>query len=52
MRRAEERGEPVESLANAMTTTKPAAHRLERDAVLGVDGIDGRFNRDNCAGTR
>ena len=28
-------------------TPKPAAHRRERDAVLGDNGIDGAVNPDN-----
>lgn len=47
VRLAEERREPVESLDHAMTTPKAAAHRRERDAVLGVDGIDEGVNPDN-----
>lgn len=47
MRLPEKRREPVESLDHDMTTTKPTAHRRERDAVLGIDGIDGGFKPDN-----
>jgi hypothetical protein len=47
VRLAEERREPVEPVDHDMATTKSAAHRRERDAVLGIDGIDGGFNPDN-----
>ena len=47
VRLTEKRREPVESLDRNMTTTKPTAHRRERETVLGIDGIDGGFNPDN-----
>jgi len=47
VRLSEKRREPVESLDRDMPTTKPTTQRRERDAVLGIDGIDGGFNPDN-----
>lgn len=47
VRLAEKRREPVESLDHDMPTTKSTAHRRERDAVLGIDGINGGVNPDD-----
>jgi hypothetical protein len=47
VRLAEEGREPVEPLDHRVPTPKPAAQRRERDAVLGIDGIDGGVNPDN-----
>lgn len=46
VRHAEERREPVESLAPGMATMQSATLRCERNTVLSIDGIHGAFTPD------